>query len=85
MTEQDKLDLCVGCHDNFYNGKNPYGVKNCWMLPDAKVVQRTSVGIRQKPPYRWKPRTTLSCHTAPMGQHWIAKDDPRIKEATPDA
>ncbi len=31
---------CRGCEDDFYNGKNPYGVKQCWMLKDAKLVTR---------------------------------------------
>jgi hypothetical protein len=31
---------CGGCRDNFYNGNNPYGVKECWMLKDAEIVAR---------------------------------------------
>jgi len=30
--------MCQGCHDDFYNGRNPYGIKECWHFKDAKVV-----------------------------------------------
>jgi hypothetical protein len=31
---------CHGCRDDFYNGHNPYGVEECWMLKDAKLVTK---------------------------------------------
>ena len=31
---------CVGCRDDFYNGKNPYGIPECWSLKDARLVTR---------------------------------------------
>lgn len=36
---------CVGCTDNFYNGNNQYGVQACWLLKDAKVIQRYSISV----------------------------------------
>lgn len=81
MTESEKLKLCVGCRNDFYNDKNPHGVKRCWFLGRAEKVKRTKVGIWQNPPYQWQPQSTLSCHE-PQGMTWIKQDDPRIKEAT---
>jgi len=69
--------LCTGCYQDFYNHNREGG---CWSYSSAKVVKRTSVGTWQPPPYKWCPQTTLSCHTAPQGYHWIKRDDPRIKE-----
>ena len=31
---------CRGCRDDFYNGKNPLGVKSCWLLPKATLLTR---------------------------------------------
>jgi hypothetical protein len=31
---------CAGCDDDFYNGGNPYDIKECWSLKSAKVVTR---------------------------------------------
>ena len=33
-----KKSMCRGCRDDFYNGGNPYGTKECWHFKDAKVV-----------------------------------------------
>jgi len=40
---------CRGCIDDFYNDRNPLGVKKCWMLDDAKVVTRYSIGTWTSP------------------------------------
>lgn len=78
MNEYDILrPLCVGCHNDFYNREGNSERGMCWMLPSAKPVERTKVGVWQNPPYEWKPQRTLSCHT-PDGERWITKDDPRI-------
>lgn len=34
---------CVGCRNNFYNGNNDIGVKQCWQLETAKMVMRYSI------------------------------------------
>lgn len=62
MTKTDKLKMCIGCRDNFYNGNNPYGVKECWALKTAKVVQRVEVSIHQVPPWKQPPSKYLSCY-----------------------
>ena len=28
---------CLGCDNDFYNGKNPHGIKECWLLETAKL------------------------------------------------
>lgn len=33
-------DNCKGCRDDFYNGHNPLGVKECWLFKKAKLVAR---------------------------------------------
>jgi hypothetical protein len=33
-------DNCRGCRDDFYNDRNPLGVKECWMFKAAKLVDR---------------------------------------------
>jgi hypothetical protein len=42
---------CSGCEDDFYNGKNPYGVQECWSRKDAQIVPRLLIHIDQTPPY----------------------------------
>lgn len=78
-----KRRLCVGCHYDFYNHQGGIDGKGCWHLNDARVVHRTQVGTWQKPPYRWNPQLTLSCHQ-PDGTHWITSNDPRIAESDND-
>lgn len=48
-----KMDVkhCEGCYNNFYNGNNPYGVKQCSMLKTAKLVSRIRVGNFEDPQY----------------------------------
>lgn len=43
---------CAGCHDDFYNGHNEYGVKECWGRKTAQLVERVLIHIDQPPPYR---------------------------------
>lgn len=45
------ISLCAGCRNNFYNGNNDYGVKQCWSFKDAEVVKVLAVGLHQEPPY----------------------------------
>jgi hypothetical protein len=40
---------CIGCRDDFYNGKNPLGVKECWMLKSAELVTRFRIGTWTRP------------------------------------
>lgn len=52
---------CIGCKDNFYNGNNPYGVKECWCFEGAKKIKRKKVGLNDVPPWDWKPQKFLDC------------------------
>lgn len=56
------IGLCSGCRDNFYNGNNPYGVKQCWRYPSAKVAKRMLIPIQMRPPYTFPPKWVLSCY-----------------------
>ena len=42
---------CSGCRNNFYNGNNQHGIKECWNLKSAKLVMRIPVGHWENPPY----------------------------------
>lgn len=60
-----KSDRCQGCRDNFYNGNNPHGIKECWSLKDAKVVWKKLVPIDLVPPWNMKAERVLSCYRRP--------------------
>lgn len=58
------MKYCIGCDDNFYNGNNGLGVKECWNFKSAKIVSKYRIGW-------WTPCdkkenfckvTTHSCH-----------------------
>lgn len=70
--------MCSGCRQDFYNGHNDLGVKECRSFKTAKVVTRMRVGIWQNPPYIWNPQKTLGCHS-PDGGVMIEKNDCRVQ------
>lgn len=45
---------CLGCANNFYNGNNSLGVRECWSLKSAKLVSRITIGNWEEPPYKNK-------------------------------
>lgn len=53
---------CIGCEDDFYNDKNPLGVKECWNFPKAKIISRKKVHISQTPPWKQKPGLYPHCY-----------------------
>jgi len=55
-------ERCIGCEQDFYNGHNPLGVKECWIFKDAKMIFRKKVGIWQNPPWKQKARRFPSCY-----------------------
>ena len=61
MNKPIKQD-CIGCKDDFYNGKNEYGIDTCWSLESAEFVRRVVVHINQVPPYLQEPETVPSCY-----------------------
>ncbi len=70
MSDEDKLLLCQGCRDNYYNtegkrrGQSPNG---CYSLPTAKVATRFRLHWWTTPTTKgaFTKVTTLSCHHAP--------------------
>ena len=74
--------MCVGCRNDFYNGKNPPGVKTCWSFKGARVVERIRVGTWQSPPYKWRPHKTLNCYHCEGGV-LLGRNDPRVVEPQP--
>ena len=61
MTKQEKKRMCSGCRNNFYNGNNPYGVKECWNFKTSRVVLKKKVPIWLEPPWDMEPQKVLSC------------------------
>jgi hypothetical protein len=55
---------CDGCHNDFYNGHNDIGVKQCWALKDATLEPRLLINVEQAPPYRQKPTLRPTCYKA---------------------
>lgn len=53
---------CSGCEQNFYNGNNGLGIKECWSFKDARLIKRKQVGINDTPPWTWKPELFPSCY-----------------------
>lgn len=70
MSTSTKRQYCTGCRDDFYNGQNAIGVKECWHLKTAKVVKRWRIGwwTPQDKAEHFRRVTTLDCHNAP-GQY----------------
>lgn len=59
---------CNGCENNFYNGKNPYGVAECWHRKDAKLGSYLLIHIDEPPPYAGKkPKRLPNCYQ--MSRH----------------
>jgi len=59
---QMTLQRCDGCYDDFYNDKNPYGVKRCWSFTSAQIVLKKEVHIDQRPPWRQKAQPFPDCY-----------------------
>ena len=59
--------FCRGCRDDFYNGQNPLGVGECWMLKSARKVKRWKLGWWTAPtePGALVQVETYSCHHEP--------------------
>ena len=62
-----KRKHCAGCRNDFYNGNNPHGVKECWSLKGAKVVTRYRIGwwVEPRSASCFTKVRTLDCHRAP--------------------
>lgn len=71
---KDLRSMCSGCVDDFYNDKNPYGVKECWCLKTAEVCQKKFIPLDMVPPWNVKPVKTLSCYK----KKGYVKVDPKV-------
>jgi predicted protein tyrosine phosphatase len=60
-------DLCVGCHNDFYNGKNDKGIGECWLYEQARLAKRFKIGWWTDPMTSgaFEEVWTLNCHIAP--------------------
>ncbi len=76
VNKQEKKRMCAGCRDNFYNGNNDLGVKECWNLSTAKVVTKRRVGLWESPPWNAEPEKVLSCRTE-KGYVFVDKNQTR--------
>jgi len=62
MKKKITKEQCEGCENDFYNGKNPYNVEECWSFKDAKIIKRKKVALHDIPPWNWKPKLFPSCY-----------------------
>ena len=62
IAKADKLKLCSGCRNNFYNGNNTLGIKECWFFEKANIVLKKRVHMDQSPPWNQAPVTVLDCY-----------------------
>lgn len=53
---------CLGCEEDFYNGKNPYGITECWLLRDGVLGMRRRVRMDERPPWEAKPEKLPYCY-----------------------
>jgi len=53
---------CLGCEQDFYNGKNQLGVPECWLLRTAKLASRRRVRMDEVPPWTAKPERLPQCY-----------------------
>lgn len=62
---------CLGCEDDFYNGKNPLGVAECWMLKTAQIVKRFWIGTWDTPttPGAFREAKVPNCYRQ-KGRHY---------------
>ena len=66
MKTKPTMKDCVGCRDDFYNGHNSLGVKQCWSLSSATFVKAKDVPVDLPPPYNHIRETKRpSCYKAP--------------------
>ncbi len=40
LSLEEKTEFCYGCRQNFYNGRNELGIKQCWSLKSARLKER---------------------------------------------
>ncbi len=70
MTKSEKIKHCSGCEQDFYNDKNPLGVKECWNLKSARLVLKKKIHVDQQPPWKQKPIKVPSCYCQKRYVFW---------------
>ena len=61
--DAERLALCAGCRDNFYNDNNPLGVKRCWHLANMQLAEVKWVHVDAPPPWENAPVIAPTCMT----------------------
>lgn len=56
-----KKEQCNGCEDDFYNGHNDFGIKECWHFKSATLVMKKKVALDERPPHKQSPIRLPSC------------------------
>ena len=76
------LEACRGCRDDFYNDKNPYGVKRCWSAETGTMKRRWETGTWTRPtvPGAFTEVEVPSCYGA-EGRHF--RDDLPLHAVSP--
>lgn len=75
---------CLGCSEDFYNGKNDLGVEKCWGLRTAKRILRVRVHINERPPWTKEPECLPDCYR--QNQHvFVLPDNPSCQRLRKDA
>jgi len=64
MTDQEKRQHCVGCHDDFYNHGGG-GSTKCWSMDSMELIKRKEVSIDQRPPWTQGARLFPNCYHRP--------------------
>jgi len=55
-------EKCHGCEDDFYNGNNDLGVKECWNFKSAFMKRTRKIPVSMRPPWTSIPLVPrLSC------------------------
>jgi len=62
LVEEVDSSHCLGCEDDFYNGKNPFGIDKCWHFDRAELVMRKQVDVSQRPPWNQEPIEVPDCY-----------------------
>jgi len=57
--EMDKK-FCMGCRNDFYNGKNDLEITECWSFKEAKTEFRIPIGYWEPPPYKNKKKVRVA-------------------------
>lgn len=60
-------EMCRGCRDDFYNGTNGLGVKECWCFKGAEVITAYRIGwwVPMASAKNFKKVRALKCWHAP--------------------